>query len=698
MHLITRRRTIAMSIPVLLALTARATPALAAAAPEVVELWLVDAGTDTPIVALQDYDTLRLPMLPAQLSIEAVANAETDSVRLEIDHVQSALENFVPYSLRGDTGGDFTPAPELRTPGWVTISAQPYAGPDLTGEAGDEVDLHLYLHQPDFVVRTGMDLPDHDPGDGWCTVGPPPKVIDDLVAVVGPKGLQPWEVLLAESASTRIGGDGAPARADGLAPTIEVDERQSSKELRALAQATNDAAAAQLNAWTTTAEPAKVELPEVTITRRPSSGDWRAAASTTVGWEPGPWIAEIPHPWSDLDLGLVQLVPDTTCTLRAAIEEANALPGRQSILLDSPKGPFTLHHGQLDVTDGVDVIGHGGRAVVDAQGVGRVLFVNGDHIVNLRSLELANGNPTVGDSGARGGALWVREAHVQMSDSVVRDSRANFGGGIYVDGDGRLTLTASALRDNIAGTPDDGISGGGVTQRGGGLFNLEGVVTISNSAVFDNLAVRGGGLSNFGGTLRVENTSVIDNEALALGGGIENFDNAGETGVLHLSFATVAHNAAGTSGAPPADHRVGGGLYNAATAFVASSILAGNTDAHAAGQPLHAPDCHSPTTHAFTSFRHNVVGVLNANCELADVTWGTTAWIDHGTENAPLDPGLTGKLAWDHRHYRMITTSSPAVDAAATQSASLYPCPDTDSRDRVRPVGDGCDVGAVERQ
>ena len=371
------------------------------------------------------------------------------------------------------------------------------------------------------------------------------------------------------------------------------------------------------------------------------------------------------------------------------------MPGKQSIIIDSAKGPFNLSKGQLSITGPVDVIGHGDRALIDADRRSRIFHIAGDHIVNFRSLDLARGRVSSTD---RGGAIFISEnALLQMSDSVVRESRANFGGGIYLQSGGDLTLTDSAIRDNIAGTPES-FGGGGVTQRGGGIYNLKGNVTIRDSAIFDNVAVRGGGLSNSGGRVRIENSSVIDNEAKAIAGGIENRHNGDTKGVLHLSFATVAHNLAGTSTTPPAEQRVGGGLYNTGWAFLASSILADNTDAYSAANPLHAPDCYSPDQYDFKSYRNNVVGVLNTNCDLGDYFWGDARWFQFGSETSPLSARLLSPQFWSHRKYRMIGNDSPAGDGGASQSASVYPCPDNDGRDRARPVGDGCDIGAIERQ
>ncbi len=688
--------------------------------PTIVEFWLIDANTDVRIQQLDDYDTLRLPFLPNQLSIEAVANSATDSVLMEIDFADASTENFEPYALRGDTSGDFHPVPELRSPGWITVSASAFSGPDNTGMSSGRMNLHLYLHQPDFVVRNPADIGDYDPGDGVCSIGPRLTLATDLM--VAPMSELPKEEfnLISDLAKSERSQEIAKLRSAELAPMIELDQKRSSAKTVEAAESSNPRALRQIEQFTKELTPRNDEIKMVDVEiakpdvrsdqKRQSSGAESAKASLA---ELGAMESELVafdldrYPLAsgyDFSLAEVEipyvLIPNwyplRGCTLRAAIEEANALSGRQSILIDSVKGPFELTKGDIDITSGLDLIGVGQRALVDADNRSRIFSISGDHIVNMRSLDLARGN--AGTAG-RGGALRISdEALVQMSDSVIRESRANFGGGIYLQAGGDLTLTDSAVRDNIAGTPDDGISGGGITQRGGGIFNLEGIVNIRDSAVFDNLAVRGGGLSNFGGTMRVENSSVIDNEALAIGGGIENRDNSGEKGKLHLAFATVAYNEAGTSFAPPSEQRVGGGLYNTGWAYMASSILAANTDGWSAGDDLHAPDCYSPNEYDFKSYRNNVVGVLNGNCDLGDYSWGTTAWIDHGTEGSPLDARLMNKFSWDHRHYRNIQANSPALDGGASQTASLYPCADNDGRDRVRPVGEGCDIGAIERQ
>lgn len=656
----------------------------AATPSDVTEFWLVDADNDTRIRQLSEYDTLRLPLLPDEISIEAVTGDDADSVVMRIDGVVSATENNAPYALGSDISGDFFPVPELRVPGWIDISAQPFDGPNGTGDAGTETEIHLYLDQPDFVVDNPADIGDYDPGDGWCSVGRPPFVADDF-AVVPQSKLPEWELTRLKTTLPNAGDPSS--RTVGMKAIVE--SSSSRDAARSDAGFQHRLAELTLNA-PVVIDPvlAPIADDQSKSSKSARSGDGSAKAAKDLA---GPdRTMESTPPFEPVidDFVRPDWVRDEACTLRAAIEEANALYGRQRIIIDSEKGPFNLTEGQLNVTDGVDIIGYGPRAVIDAGKRNRVFYVTGDHLFNMHRLEVANGRTS---NEQRGGGLSINnDAFVQMSDSVVRGSQANFGGGIYLQTDGRLSLTGSAIRNNIAGTPENGITGGGITQRGGGIFNNRGIVTIKRSAIFDNLAVRGGGLSNFGGTMRLEDSSVIDNEALAVGGGIENWDNQGETGVLHVSFTTVAHNQAGTAVEPPPEHRVGGGIYNKGTAFMASSILASNTDAYSAGDPLHAPDCYSPEEYGFKSYYNNLVGVLSDTCEFA-------GGFLSGTEDAPLNPGLTNKFWDDHLGFRNLLVSSPAIDAGGS-AAAVYPCGDLDGRSDPRPVGAGCDIGAIERQ
>gem|GEM_PF-2855139 len=605
----------------------------AIAAPQVTRLWLVDAATDVRIQELEDFQSLPLPVLSNALSIEAEVNGETESVAMRINGVESSLENLAPYSLVGDASGDFNAAPQLQTPGWIKISAEPFSENNSGGMAGVEHEINLYLFQPNFFVNNPLDKHDYDPGDGVCSITKP-LTLTDFVTV--PVPIPAMDPKIFSEFQVPLPGKTTPPR--------------------------------------------KTELQNIDLGR-----------FNDLGLQIPPQASRIPDDFK------APPIYTKGCTLRAAIEEANAYPGTQSILVDGRKSPFKLTEGQLDITTPMTIKGYE-MPVIDARKASRVFYVDGggaSMIVNLSGLDMARGEAF---SGARGGAIQVNNnAYLQITDSIVRESRANFGGGIYLQNGGDLRLIRSAVRDNVAGHPES-FGGGGVTQRGGGIYNLEGTVYIIDSSVFDNLAVRGGGLSNKGGLMRIENSTIADNEAVSIGGGIENQNNGDANADLHIAFSTITRNTAGTSGSAPVEQRKGGGLYNTGRAYMASSILAENTDPWYSGYQHHAPDCFSPDMYQFKSYRNNIVGVLNEQCSLTDYSWGNTAWFDFGSADSPLDPGLGSRSMWDHLAYFSLLASSIAIDNGAPATASLYPCEDHDMRGRPRPVGAGCDIGAMERQ
>lgn len=121
------------------------------------------------------------------------------------------------------------------------------------------------------------------------------------------------------------------------------------------------------------------------------------------------------------------------CSLRAAIQESNAVPGKDTIFLDA--GTFTITRngsdedlaltGDFDITDDLDIKGQGPTlTIVDADGLDRVFHCDpGDplttHDVRISGLRIAGGSVGLG------------------------------GGG--VDGSCDLSLTNVSLRNNVSG-------------------------------------------------------------------------------------------------------------------------------------------------------------------------------------------------------------------------------------------------------
>ncbi len=101
----------------------------------VTDLILVDAVADTDIGPLLHGQILVLDDLPAELSIRAQVSPFPGSIVFSFDDVDNfQTENISPYTLGGDSGGNFSPV-TLET-GEHTLTAIPFASANGGGNAG----------------------------------------------------------------------------------------------------------------------------------------------------------------------------------------------------------------------------------------------------------------------------------------------------------------------------------------------------------------------------------------------------------------------------------------------------------------------------------------------------------------------------------------------------------------------------------
>lgn len=202
------------------------------------------------------------------------------------------------------------------------------------------------------------------------------------------------------------------------------------------------------------------------------------------------------------------------CTLRAAIMEANAHSGADTISLAS-NGIYTL-------------------AVVDNN-------TDGPNGLPIISSDISiNGNGATIQRSRAEGAPNFRIFHVANSGNLTLND-LTVSGGVAVGPGGGEPVRGSCSQDNI---------GGNTPGVGGGIFNNSGIVTLINSTVRNNSANRiGGGVANFAsGTMNIADTTIINNTGGLFGGGF--FNDAG--GTVVISDATINGNSA--------DH--GGGIAN----------------------------------------------------------------------------------------------------------------------------------------
>jgi CSLREA domain-containing protein len=179
----------------------------------------------------------------------------------------------------------------------------------------------------------------------------------------------------------------------------------------------------------------------------------------------------------------------SVCTLRAAIQEANTLPGPDVIKLKTGLYRLTIAGisenacatGDLDITDDLTITGTGSKNT----------FVNGkklDRVFHVIDPLLDRISVTIADMTIQNGVA-TEDGYGEMNNVI--------GGGILNEsGSSTLTLKGITLSHNTAS--------GGVDGRGGGIYN-SGALRItksllSNSALSDN-AVTGGSSSVEGGAI-----------------------------------------------------------------------------------------------------------------------------------------------------------------------------------------------------
>ncbi|MGE3181043.1 MAG: right-handed parallel beta-helix repeat-containing protein [Phycisphaerae bacterium] len=293
---------------------------------------------------------------------------------------------------------------------------------------------------------------------------------------------------------------------------------------------------------------------------------------------------------------------DGNCSLRAAIQEANAAGGTELIgLQDNETYVLTREGagedagvtGDLDITSTITLLGR--NSIINADNLDRVFDVRADGELTISDINLRNGRVTDGNGGAvrnanflsmlnstisscvaigdgaSGGALFNDGGTMNVSGTTINESTATRAGGAIEASGGTTNITACTLTDNDAG-PTPG-NGGAVHLTG------EGNVTIRSCTILNNTATsEGGGIWNSAGTMLVQNCEISDNTAsgpAADDGGGAAFNNGG---MLTLEGCTIQGNSAtGEAGS-------GGGVFNnAGTLIVRNSTLSENSAQRAGG-------------------------------------------------------------------------------------------------------------------
>ncbi|MHC4676186.1 MAG: choice-of-anchor Q domain-containing protein [Planctomycetota bacterium] len=392
------------------------------------------------------------------------------------------------------------------------------------------------------------------------------------------------------------------------------------------------------------------------------------------------------------------------CSLRAAIEETNALAGADTINFTGLSGTNTIFIGsQLPtITEDLTITGPGSAILtVDAaSGAYRVFEIGtwaNNQTVNISGLTITGGNVS-----AEGGGIYLFGGYtLNISSCIVTgNTSSGRGGGIAAPS---LNSTLNITNCTISTNTTTGSSGAG---NGGGIYNA-GTVTITNSSITGNTIgeSNGGGIYN-DGTLTISDTTISGNQVTTnYGGGIYNYgdltitgstisgnsDGLGVGGILQQGTATIYNTTISGNtgigirniGGPGSNstflystiaYNTGTGYVHSGTATFTNTIVANN-----------GTDCTGTTGGTFHDAGWNLD--TDNTCSFADFTDlpGTDPLLGPLQDNG--GPTLTHALL----------SGSPAIDAGDNVA-----CPSTDQRGVTRPQ-DGdlngsaiCDIGAYE--
>jgi CSLREA domain-containing protein len=285
----------------------------------------------------------------------------------------------------------------------------------------------------------------------------------------------------------------------------------------------------------------------------------------------------------------------STCSLRAAISEANALPGADTIML--PAGIYmqtlpTVSNedinagGDWDITGDLTIIGAGQDVTIlqaaatpdtATEGVIESPLVSDPPTVIISGVTIRHGKKTGTANSQKGGGIRNYGGDMTIIDSTITLNRGVTGGGIY--NRGNITLNNVIVSNNTCDQGNTSCYGGGMYS--GLSFSGPKTITITGSTFTGNKAVGAGNVAavygvGFGAectdgnpmTLNISNSSFTDNHGFTKSTDPE-FGGGGGAGIWVLTAAPSVFNITNTV--------VSGNGINGGGAISGSGIRVGTT-------------------------------------------------------------------------------------------------------------------------
>ncbi|MCX7423287.1 MAG: FG-GAP-like repeat-containing protein [Planctomycetia bacterium] len=232
-------------------------------------------------------------------------------------------------------------------------------------------------------------------------------------------------------------------------------------------------------------------------------------------------------------------------SLRAAIQEANALAGTQTIVVPAGNYRLTISgaiensaaSGDLDITQSLNIRGAGAAAtIIDGNFSDRVFDIFSGAATTISGMSITNGMRNGTGLEARGGGIRINSASVLLDQVAIRNNLASgLGGGISNESSrsgGGLTIRNSSLQFNRG-------------SSGGAVHNFNDTLVIENSLFDSNNAVSGpGGALAHVGPGTISGSRFSHNTSSASGGAIAISQNIASPATTTISGSEISENTA----------------------------------------------------------------------------------------------------------------------------------------------------------
>lgn len=360
----------------------------------------------------------------------------------------------------------------------------------------------------------------------------------------------------------------------------------------------------------------------------------------------------------------------------AANAFSDAVAAGGTITFDCGSQPVTILV-NTSITDKTVIIDGENRVTLSGENLRQLFIVQGSGNLTLRNLILIDGQ------GFGGAAIRIESAgasaSIYNSFLTSHDSEDSNGGAIF--NVGTLVIDGS----NLGANSSNGF--------GGAIFNNGGSVTITNSTLINNEARQGGAIFHAEGNIEIVNSAIRTNRADG-----SNQASGNQGGGIHIDVGTAT-----VINSTFYDNRAnrGGGIYTRASALTLTNVTFNKNRADMGGAIWQESGQTTAQNTIFANSRDTNDSSDSLNCDGPTFNSGGRNII---SDNSCVpNPGSVGDLhstdplletfindnGGPTRTF-MLMADSPAIDYAQN-------CPSTDQRGFPRPIGAGCDVGAVER-